>query len=363
MKSNDTADFTPKRCYNQNMATLLEKLSYRVSQQLRAGWFSTHYAATARLSPRSTPATNAVKQKFPSTQVIAEDLQRLFDHDWANIEAGMYQAPEDQWPNPLEVLKQSARYFRDLKKVNQRRSGGHGREVVKNNSTFRLPDYYLQNFHYQSDGYLSAESAQLYDYQVEVLFTGGADAMRRQALVPVNNAIRKKGMRNSRLLDVGCGTGRFLKSIKQNSPRLNVSGLDLSRPYLDKAKSNLAPWSRHSLIQSAAECMPFGDNTFDVISCVYLFHELPRPIRRLVANEMKRVLKPNGVLVFMDSLQTGDFSPFDPLLERFPEETHEPYYADYLKDDLRALFAQKGLVTEAVERAFFSRMMVLTPEQ
>ncbi|MBO44885.1 MAG: ubiquinone biosynthesis methyltransferase UbiE [Rhodospirillaceae bacterium] len=344
------------------MATLLEKLSYRVSQQLRAGWFSSHYAATARLSPPSRPKTNSEKQKFPDTKAIVKDLKRLFARDWTNIEAGLYQAPEDQWPNPLAVLRQSTRYFRDLKKVNQRKYNGGVQEVAKTNSTMRLPDYYLQNFHYQSDGYLSAESAQLYDYQVEVLFTGGADAMRRQALVPINSAIRQKGMRNCRLLDVGCGTGRFLKSIKQNSPRLNVSGLDLSRPYLDKAQSNLAPWSRHSLVQSAAESMPFADDTFDVISCVYLFHELPRPVRYLAAAEMSRVLKPDGVLVFMDSLQPDDFAPFNPLLEQFPQEAHEPYYADYLKDDLHALFARNGLVTEVIDRAFFSRIMVLTPE-
>jgi len=345
------------------MANLLEKLSYRTSQRLRAGWFSTHYAATVRLSPPSTPPTKSEKQKFPGTKTIATDLQQLFDRDWANIEAGFYQAPEDQWPNPLAVLRQSTRYFRDLKKVNRRKSSGSGREVAGTNSTPGLPDYYLHNFHYQSDGYLSADSAQLYDYQVEVLFTGGADAMRRQALVPIGNAIRQKGMRNCRLLDVGCGTGRFLKSIKQNFPRLTVSGLDLSRPYLQKAHSNLAPWSRHNLVQSAAERLPFADDTFDVISCIYLFHELPRPIRRLAAAEMRRVLKPDGLLVFMDSLQPGDYTPFDPLLDRFPEATHEPYYADYLKDDLRSLFSQRGLVTDSVDRAFFSRMMALTPER
>ena len=100
------------------MATLLEKLSYRVSQQLRAGWFSSHYAATARLSPPSKLKTNSEKQKFPDTKAIVEDLKRLFARDWTNIEAGLYQAPEDQWPNPLAVLLQSTRYFRDLKKVN-----------------------------------------------------------------------------------------------------------------------------------------------------------------------------------------------------------------------------------------------------
>ena len=34
--------------------------------------------------------------------------------------------------------------------------------------------HYLQNFHFQTDGYLSEASAELYDYQVEVLFSGGA---------------------------------------------------------------------------------------------------------------------------------------------------------------------------------------------
>ena len=40
------------------------------------------------------------------------------------------------------------------------------------------PDYY-QNFHHQTDGYLSDHQA-LYDLQVEILFNGSADAMRRR---------------------------------------------------------------------------------------------------------------------------------------------------------------------------------------
>ena len=48
-----------------------------------------------------------------------------------------------------------------------------------------LPDYYRQNFHFQSDGWLSEHSAAIYDTQVEVLFTGAADVMRRRALKPI----------------------------------------------------------------------------------------------------------------------------------------------------------------------------------
>ena len=44
------------------------------------------------------------------------------------------------------------------------------------------PDYYLQNFHFQSGGWLTEDSAHRYDTQVEVLFKGTANAMRRMAL-------------------------------------------------------------------------------------------------------------------------------------------------------------------------------------
>ena len=45
-----------------------------------------------------------------------------------------------------------------------------------------MPDYYTQNFHYQSGGWLTEESARIYDVQVETLFFGAAGAMRRQAI-------------------------------------------------------------------------------------------------------------------------------------------------------------------------------------
>jgi ubiquinone/menaquinone biosynthesis C-methylase UbiE len=337
------------------MASALERLSFQISQRLRTAWFSSQYAVTNRVSTPTSPPTDSEKKSFPNVKMIAADLQHLFERDWKNIEAGLYLSPEDKWPNPIDALKQTARYFQDLQKVNRRKL------IAGQFPKSAYPAYYLHNFHYQSDGYLSEESAQLYDYQVEVLFTGGADAMRRQALVPIGAALRRPGIRQAKLLDVGCGTGRFLKTIKQNFPRLWVNGLDLSPPYLKKAQSDLAPWSRQRVVQGMAEHLPFADQSFDVVSCIYLFHELPRPVRRQVATEFKRVLKPDGRLVFVDSLQPGDHPPYDSLLSRFPEATHEPYYSDYLNDDLTPLFAGTGFQVEAIERAFFSRMMLLKP--
>src|SRR5207302_5824025 len=126
-----------------------------------------------------------------------------------------------------------------------------------------------------------------------------------QGRVPLRAALRGAAG-GARFLDIGCGTGAFLREVKRNHPRLAVTGLDLSAPYLGVSGRRLAPWSRVALVEAAAEAMPFPDAEFDIVSCLYLFHELPAPVRRAVIAEIRRVLKPGGRLIFVDSVQTGD---------------------------------------------------------
>ena len=102
-----------------------------------------------------------------------------------------------------------------------------------------------------------------------------------------------------------------------------------------------------------------ADQSHDLVTCIYLFHELPRRVRAAVAREIARILKPGGRLIVLDSLQLGDQPDYDGLLERFPVAFHEPYYADYIRHDLAAPFAAAGLKVEQVETVYLSRLMVL----
>jgi ubiquinone/menaquinone biosynthesis C-methylase UbiE len=348
------------------MANNFDKFAFETAQAARIGWFFGQKLLAARLA-RPVPAPAELRgRKMPDRQRLVADLWRLVERDWRNIEAGLYAAPEDWRGSPLAGLRRAADFFADLRAVEARRHGGPADVLLPEAEVGRYPPYYRRKFHFQSDGYLSAASAERYDHQVEVLFGGGAAAMRRQALVPLRGALGRAALlrRNgesgrpgtARLLDIGCGTGEFLREVKRNHPRLAVTGLDLSAPYLAVARRRLWPWSRVALIEAAAEAMPFAAEEFDIVSCLYLFHELPGSVRRAVVAEIGRVLKPGGTLILVDSLQTGDEPDYDALLDYFPVAFYEPYYASYLNEDLDRLM-RPGFTPEERSLAYFSKVV------
>jgi ubiquinone/menaquinone biosynthesis C-methylase UbiE len=349
----------PRRHTSMAMVTRmpgrLDKLAFDAAQMARIGWFFGQKLLAARLTKPVPLPPELAGKPIPDRRRLVADLWQLFERDWHNIAAGLYAMPEDKDGGAVDELRRAADFFADLRAVEARRHGGPGE--VPEAEAGPYPAYYRRRFHFQTDGYLSEASAERYDHQVEVLFGGGAAPMRRQALVPLRQAVQRGGgPATARLLDIGCGTGSFLREVKRNHPRLLVTGLDLSQPYLRVARRRLADWSRAEFIEAAAEAMPFPDQKFDVVSCIYLFHELPPAIRRAVVAEIRRVLKPNGTLIFVDSLQNGDEPAYDALLTYFPLAFHEPYYLSYLAEDLDGLFSA-GFTPEERSLAYFSKVI------
>src|SRR5215204_817854 len=291
-------------------------------------------------------------------QRLNADIAALLEQDLANIEAGIYPLPADHDGSLLMLLDRSRLFFRDLPDVDERRNRNATREVLNAKTRGRRPHYYLQNFHFQSGGWLTEDSADRYDTQVEVLFKGTANAMRRQALPPLVEAFAGHDQRKLRLADIGCGTGRFLDCIKQVWPRLPVLGVDLSEAYIRHARRHLKRWSRTNLIVANAQAIPAPDNSCDAVTSIFMLHELPPEVRRSVIGEAARVLKSGGRLVLFDSLQHGDEPDYDEMLERFPQLYHEPYYESYVSEDFPAIARRCGLVHRRDTKAFVSKVMV-----
>jgi ubiquinone/menaquinone biosynthesis C-methylase UbiE len=321
--------------------------------RLLAGQVRQREGDSARPKPRSDPRLD---------QRLNADMAALLEQDLANVEAGIYPVPADHDGSLLTLLDRSRLFFRDLPEINARRKRNATREVLNASTRGRFPDYYLQNFHFQTGGWLTEESADRYDTQVEVLFKGTANAMRRQALPPLAEAFAGRDQRRMRMIDVGCGTGRFLDCVKQAWPRLPVLGLDLSQAYIRHARRHLERWSCLDLIVANAEAIPAQDSSCDAVTSVFMLHELPPKMRRTVLGEAARVLKPRGRLILVDSLQRGDEPAYDAMLESFPRYYHEPYYNSYLGEDFAALVRPYGLAHRRSGKAYVSKVMVFDKE-
>ncbi len=339
-------------------AFAVDRSAQRVRAALKAVWWGAA-GGVARAITRPTSAPPAAFK--PSSEPLPAGFVRrawgeAFAKDAADVARGLYPAMEDAPARGLKAFGELADFIADARQVEaRRRRGGSVEALEEAPESDAYPVYYRQNFHFQSGGWFTQESARRYETQVEALFAGTAGPMRRRALSLLAQAWKDRDQRSLKVVDVACGAGAFLSDLSRAFPRALVAGADLSGPYLAEARR------RHgvrALVQAQAERLPFADASLDAVTCVHLFHELPPRYRADVAAEIARVLKPGGHLAFADSLQPADEPRLTRLLEAFPAYFHEPYYADYSRTDLTALFAGAGLHAQAQDRAFLTKAIL-----
>jgi ubiquinone/menaquinone biosynthesis C-methylase UbiE len=339
-------------------ADLAGRLSHAAAAAAKTAWFGAHYIAARRGAGPVLADGEKLKLTHPLPKLgdILGAIRALVAADRANVERGFYPAPDGPPLNLSGAAKLSRHFLADARLVARRRREGSGQEVADVRPD--LPRYYRQNFHYQTDGYLSADSAALYDFQVETLFGGTAQAMRRQALPLLAEAFAGRDQRGLKLLEIGCGTGALTAEIARAFPRLAMTAIDPSPDYLEAARKRLAQAPAVTFAEGFGERLDVADGAFDAAASCYLFHELPPKIRKAVAGELARAVKPGGFYVHVDSLQHGDTPVFDGLLEAFPALFHEPYYESYRKLDLDALFGAAGFQRVRAVTGFLTKAVL-----
>jgi ubiquinone/menaquinone biosynthesis C-methylase UbiE len=343
--------------------------AYAAASTAKVGWYTAHYLAARRLTgPLTSPGE--VPRPLRARPLDMAEMRRsflaLFDEERRDVEAGIHKLPREfrRPRDPRRLAEDSRRYFDEARAVSERAHRRGGKTEVREQREPGLPGYYHQNFHFQSGGWLSEGSANVYDTPVEALFTGAADTMRRRALPFIAREVARleeEGRREEDLVfaDIGCGTGRLLAEVADNFPKMNLTAIDLSRHYLAQARRGLPSRARARFVKAAAEKLPLADGSVDILATVYLFHELPPKIRKQAAAEIARVLRPGGLYLHLDSVQYGD-TGLDILVESFPRAVHEPYYDGYCKESLPQLFGEAGLSQTGSKIAFLTKISAFT---
>lgn len=116
---------------------------------------------------------------------------------------------------------------------------------------------------------------------------------------------------NDRVLEVGCGKGRFLKVIKEVYPDTECTGVDISSAML----ACLPPDIR--AIKGSLESIPCPDDHFDIVFSVEAIEHSPNP--EVAVKEMVRVTRPGGWVIIIDKQRSYWGKLVCPPWERWPE--------------------------------------------
>lgn len=123
---------------------------------------------------------------------------------------------------------------------------------------------------------------------------------RERALMALLRSNHLVDLSAARLLDVGCGSGgELLRWIGYGAQPENCAGIDLLPDRIASARSRL-PVSVQ-LQQADASRLEYPDATFDIVTQFTVFSSiLDDNLKKAIASEMLRVLKPSGCIIWYD---------------------------------------------------------------
>lgn len=166
-----------------------------------------------------------------------------------------------------------------------------------------------------------------------------------------------------RVLDIGCGSGRFYPLVEDRHGR--YTGIDYSGSLINEARRH---HGRAEFLLGDATKLPFADNTFDIAYSFAVIHHIPgNELRRQFVREAARVLRPGGTFIlsawqlwnmrhvgriFLTAFQSlSRLSPLDPgdVVLTFGKNKEPRYMHAFTSRGLAGLLRNEGFHIEGVD--------------
>ena len=139
-----------------------------------------------------------------------------------------------------------------------------------------------------------------------------SDSNYRRILQPPDKLIQRSGIgKGMRVLEVGCGSGAFTTFVARVIDEDGkVYALDIQPEMLEQLRNKLSkPGNKDvnniELINAGAYDLPFNDNCLDLVHMVTVLQEIPDRCKAL--QQVRRVLKPGGILAVTEFLPDPDY--------------------------------------------------------
>jgi ubiquinone/menaquinone biosynthesis C-methylase UbiE len=204
-------------------------------------------------------------------------------------------------------------------------------EAAKRLNPPPMPDYVRSSIHGIEGGYSTVGAASTWDPVVAQIFAEydvTEEQIRDSLTARVDGPVTK-------ILDVACGTGESTRAWRRRFPDASIVAMDVAPAMVALAERKLMHDMRTEVRCLDAEHLPFPDASFDLVTAMLLFHELPAEVSPVVLGQMARVCRPGAWIAVLEPYQVGG-RILDPI--PFPE----PYLKDFLSTDWDQAFRAAG---------------------
>lgn len=167
------------------------------------------------------------------------------------------------------------------------------------------------------------------------------------------------------IVDVGCTIGHNTLPWKSVYPDAKVTGLDLAASCLRYAHARAEAMNVEAHFrQASADCLPFADNSVDIVFSSMFLHELPTKMIHAYFAEAHRVLRPGGVLLNMELPPNEALEPYDAFyLDWDCYYNNEPFYKGFRDQDYTELTVAGGFERDNFFQGIMPRFTYGTPDE
>ncbi|MFZ9751764.1 MAG: class I SAM-dependent methyltransferase [Candidatus Nanopelagicales bacterium] len=232
---------------------------------------------------------------------------------------------------------------------------------LKLNPNLELPTWYTDtDIHMQPGSFFSDDlSGYVYQFGARIVMLRDNDGYKFHKLF-ANTALPDLPA-NARVLDMACGFGKSTRPLVNRYPDAEVIGVDLAAPGLKLAHAEASAEGLNiEFRQEDARNVDLPDRSVDLVTGTMMLHEMPQPAIIETIAEAARLLKPGGVIRFLEFHPTGD-PVRDATVYEHAERNNEPYFRDLFATDLIKVCEEHGL-TDAKWVAFDERADGLRPD-
>jgi ubiquinone/menaquinone biosynthesis C-methylase UbiE len=215
------------------------------------------------------------------------------------------------------------------------------------------PAYYTKADFHQHPGGVWSDDYDAFAYEMAARISGQVYPNQDSAGTAFHNLARicEERFHPNKVLDVGCGFGLSTLPFKSHTAATQVVGCDLSAPELRLAHLRaLEAGLEIDFYQDRAEDLAeFGDDSFDLVSSVALFHEIPKKSTREFLRSAHRVLEPGGTLAITDLYRQPGGSLDHMFYLGSCARNREPFMRSFISLDITTELEDAGFSNVTIE--------------